>query len=127
MRLCAGPTVPVALYTDADVPLHRGPTDTAGPAEQVLQEQELRRLLQALTLTLSPTEYQLALMVWHVGLSDREAADITGIPVDTVRSHKRRARKKIEAMMNTGTGPNEITFDADIHVLNPDQGDERWA
>ncbi|MBF6171043.1 RNA polymerase sigma factor [Nocardia blacklockiae] len=126
-RRRAGPAMPVGVYTDADVPVHRAPTDTTDPVERVLQERELRRFLHALTLTLTASEYQIALMVWHLGLSDHEVAEITTIPVRTVRSHKSRARKKIEAMMNTGTGPSEITFDADVHVLGPAEGDERWA
>lgn len=124
-RRRAGPTVPVGVYTDADVPLHRGPTDTTDPADRVLQESELRRFLHALNVTLTATEFQVALMVWYLGLPDHEVAEITDIPVRTIRSHKSRARKKIEAMMNTG--PSQITFDADVYVLGPAEGDQRWA
>ncbi|MBF6173611.1 RNA polymerase sigma factor [Nocardia blacklockiae] len=126
-RAAARRPVPVAEYLDSDVPMFRSTSVTGNPLDQMLEDQEVKNFLHVLLMSLTETEYQVALMVWILGLPDREVAEIMGVAVTTVRTHKSRARRKISTMVRTGR--HRITFDTDPALDRPDLawGGELWA
>ncbi|MFI5720617.1 RNA polymerase sigma factor [Nocardia sp. NPDC051750] len=78
----------------------RAATYEPGPAEQVLSADALKRFWYALSLALTATEYQVAVMAWEIGLRNADIAGILGCMVGTVFSHKSRARKKIQQVVD---------------------------
>ncbi|WP_280466143.1 RNA polymerase sigma factor [Nocardia brasiliensis] len=100
----------VGDYLDTDIPLMRGATLRRDPLQRVLEEDDLERFVRVLDSILTETEYRVAMMAWELGLPDIEIAGVLDCTVSTVHSHKSRARKKIEAMMNRTEA--KVTFDS---------------
>ncbi|MBB5916787.1 RNA polymerase sigma factor (sigma-70 family) [Nocardia transvalensis] len=117
--------VPVSRYIDSDVPLFGGGTETGDPLTRLLGDQELKNFLYVLVMSLSDTEYQIVLMAWLLGLPDTEIAEIMNKTVGTVRSHKSRARKKIDTMVRTSR--HRFDYDIDYDVAGFVGGGELWA
>ncbi|WP_280356486.1 RNA polymerase sigma factor [Nocardia otitidiscaviarum] len=119
MHRRADRVIPVGECVDGDS-LFRSSLDNDDPLDRILRDRELEDLLQVLMMNLSETEYQIALMIWSLGLLDAEVAEIFGIELVTVRSHKSRARKKIEKMLSRGS--RRIGF-PDIAFPSPHGGE----
>ncbi|MCX4093831.1 RNA polymerase sigma factor [Nocardia sp. alder85J] len=102
------PAISVADYADHSTPAHRGSTDTRDPLDLLLAEYDLRDIIRMLKVRLTGTEYQILLMASRLGLEDAEIAAATNKTLSTVRSHRSRARKKIESML---PGHYRLVFD----------------
>ncbi|AFU02883.1 hypothetical protein O3I_024650 [Nocardia brasiliensis ATCC 700358] len=97
-------------YLDTDIPLMPGATLRQDPLQRVLENDDLKRFMRVLDHILTETQYRVAMMAWELGLPDAEIAQVLDCTVSTVHSHKSRARKKIEAMMNRTEA--KIAFDS---------------
>ena len=89
----------------------------------------MHALVQLLMRVLTNAEYQVVLMTEHFGFTDDEAAAATHTMVSTVRSHKSRARKKIEAALG-GTYKivfDDCRFDGDFRFADGFRGGELHA
>lgn len=71
-----------------------------GPAVQVLDADTVKRFWGVLSGTLPPTQYRIAVLAWEMGLSDTDIGRTLGLTVATVYTHKSRARRTIEQIMN---------------------------
>ncbi|MGW4849430.1 RNA polymerase sigma factor [Nocardia brasiliensis] len=72
------------------------------PLDLMLSGLDLEHFRNVLKKKLTGNEYDVALMAWELGLTDSEIGDNLGIVDVTVRSHKSRAKKKIEEIVDRG-------------------------
>ncbi|WP_069165727.1 RNA polymerase sigma factor [Nocardia altamirensis] len=104
----------VSEYLDTDTPMLGPIPGQRDPLLRIIDDADLETFRRVLEDGLTETEYRVAIMAWEFGLLDRETAEVLDCTVSTVQSHKSRARKKIEAIMNGERA--HLTFD-DVDTL----------
>ena len=76
---------------------------SAPPVDAVLEERELRARIDAALADLPPAE-RAALVLFHQeGRSYEEIAAVLDLPVNTVRTHLHRGRRRLAGMLREGT------------------------
>ena len=86
-----------------DEALHDRPDDALGPGAALLAESEADRIRCAISEL--PMEFREAVVLRAIeGLSYKEIADVSGVPVGTVMSRLARARKRLEECLNEKRG-----------------------
>ncbi|MEM7479699.1 MAG: sigma-70 family RNA polymerase sigma factor [Acidobacteriota bacterium] len=93
----------VALETPDDEPdLARVLADDSrrGPEVRV-QRGDLAAALEAAVATLRPEYREIVVLRYQQGLPYQEIADITGLPLGTVKTHLHRARKEVQAHLES--------------------------
>jgi RNA polymerase sigma-70 factor (ECF subfamily) len=93
---------------DSDVAERLGSDEPVRRVEARLALSEVRR-----AVALLPPDQRVTLMLVTVeGLSYKEAADVTGVPVGTIMSRLARARVALQQLLQAGTNARRSTNDA---------------
>jgi RNA polymerase sigma-70 factor (ECF subfamily) len=85
---------PVPLAPIGELP---DPPDPAPGPDQIAESRETAAWLETALLALPPAQREALLLVAVAGLRQREAAHALGIPLNTVKTHLRRARLALVA------------------------------
>ncbi|MFG3620817.1 RNA polymerase sigma factor [Nocardia sp. NPDC047654] len=101
MRRRSTRVVLVSDYIDDHVSLF-APTGRKNPLDLVLSAMEEEHFWIVMANELTEAEFQIAISCWKFDLSDAEVSENMGIAPSTVRSHKSRARLKIQAIVARG-------------------------
>jgi len=91
------PHDPMLAYADGR---KRG-DDACEPVTQLLDRVTLEQLLERLT----PDEAEVVRLRWRVGLSQRQIAAHTGVPLGTVKSRTASALRRLRAMLEEERAP----------------------
>ena len=87
----------------AETSVHELAESADSPADRLVAHEEQRLLLRALRTLPLPTQMLLELAYFE-NMTDREAAQVVGIPVGTLKSRLRKGRQLLlEAMQRIGT------------------------
>ncbi len=90
--------------------------DQRTPADTMAQAEEERLLLRGLQLLPLELQTLLELAYWE-SLSDRELSDVLELPVGTVKSRLRKARKQLDGLLGT-VSSNPALLGSSRHTLN---------
>lgn len=94
-------TVPLPLVAD----------DLSAPArtpEQVAEDQETSRLLRDALLALPPRQREVVVCRYLLELSERETAQVLGVPFGTVKSRLSRGLAALQAALGPETTPGRL-------------------
>lgn len=96
------PTTPIeSSDPDASSILDRTPDERAESADTLARRRELAAALEAAVAALRP-EYRLVILLrFREELPYREIAEVTGMPLGTVKTNLRRARREIERRLRS--------------------------
>lgn len=93
---------------------------TCDPLSQVVERDTWARAWAVMAKVLTSTENQVVWLSWQLGMPDRLIAEVLGIPsIGTVRTHRSRARQKIEL-----EGFPDVDFLDDSNECRADEGGE---
>lgn len=105
---------------DLDCGFGLTPANFNDPLSRVIDQETAEQLWQVLKQHLTPMEHAVALLSWDWRWPDTAIARALGIPtVETVRSHRSRAKSKIRTQMG-----NTIVFPDDPRDVTVDRGEE---
>lgn len=90
-------TYKVKRFTMSPLEAHGDIADTASTPESAAIEEEMRELVQEMVTSLPQSYHIVIKMHYFDGLSYPEIAEITEIPVNTIKSHIRRAKEMISS------------------------------
>lgn len=102
------PHPPVSSLDDEREAARAHAVDSAAPGPlAVAERKELAEALDAAIDRLRPEYRQVVVLRYHEDLSYEEIAEVTSLPVGTVKSHLHRARTELAEMMTAaGWGPD---------------------
>ena len=100
---------PVALVPIGDPP---DPPDPAPGPDHVAECRETAAWVETALLTLPPAQREALLLVAVAGLRQREVADALDMPLNTVKTHLRRARLTLAAGLAGLNAPHEDAGDS---------------
>lgn len=94
-------TTPLELGPEAETgsPIERLADDSVLDAEQQLRGRALARDLQAALATLDPAYRELLLLRFQEGMAFQEIAEVTGLPLGTVKVRLHRGRKRLADLL----------------------------
>jgi RNA polymerase sigma factor (sigma-70 family) len=105
---------------DLDCGVGLAPDSSDDPLVRVIDRETSERLWQVLRQHLTPMEHAVAMLSWDWRWPDAAVARALGIPtVETVRSHRSRAKSKIRTYVR-----NNIVFPERLHDTTTDGGEE---
>jgi RNA polymerase sigma-70 factor (ECF subfamily) len=94
-------TTPLELGPEAETgsPIERLADDSVVDAERQLRGRALARDLQAALATLDPAYRELLLLRFQEGMAYQEIAEVTGLPLGTVKVRLHRGRKRLADLL----------------------------